>query len=148
MDTSSATTNQIPAVEGWFTWPPSKEPHLLGSRCRKCGDYFFPQIKACGNPNCMSSDLEEVKLSRKGKLYSYTISYMPSPPPYVPPDPFVPYAIGVMDLEKEKMKVQGQIVSNYDVNKLKIGMDMEVVLELLYKDKEGKEVMVWKFKPL
>ncbi len=53
----------------------------------------------------MSSDLEEVPLSRRGKLYVYTINYYQPPPPYMSPDPFVPYATAVMDLEKEKMKV-------------------------------------------
>ena len=139
---------QIPALQGWFTWPPSEKPHLIGSRCKSCGDYFFPKRMACGNPKCMSSDLEEVLLSRKGKLYTYTINYFQPPPPYVPLDPFVPYATAVIHLEKEKMKVEGQVVSGYDLEKLKIGMEMEVVLELLHKDEQGREVMVWKFKPL
>jgi len=148
MDTAKTESNQIPAVEGWFTWPPSQEPHLLGSRCKSCGDYFFPKLQICANPRCMSPDVEEVKLSRRGKLYTYTINYYPAPPPYVPPDPFVPYATTVMELEKEKMLVQGQIVTGYDLQKLKIGMEMEVVLELLYRDSDGNDVIVWKFRPL
>lgn len=141
-------TGQIPCLDGWFTWPPSSEPFLLGSRCKKCGDYFFPQISACGNPACMNAELEQVNLSRKGKLYSFTINYKPAPPPYVPPDPFLPYAIGVMELAKEKMMIQGQIVTDYNYNKLKIGMDIEVVLDPIYKDNDGKEVIAWKFKPI
>ena len=91
--------------------------------------------------------MEEVPLSRRGKLFTYTINYFRPPPPYIPPDPFVPYATAVMELDKEKMKVQGQIISDYDFDKLEIGMDIEVVLELLHKDEQGQEVMVWKFKP-
>ena len=53
-----------------------------------------------------------------------------------------------MELEKEKMKVQGMIVSGYDFEKLKIGMEMEIVLEPLYKDSKGNDVMAWKFKPV
>ncbi len=148
MDNSSTATRQIPAIEGWFTWPPSKEPHLIGSRCNSCGDYFFPRVKNCSNPRCMSSDIEEAKLSRRGRLYTYTINYYQPPPPYVAPDPFVPYATAVMELAKEKMMVQGQIVSGYDLTQLKIGMEMEVVMELLYKDSAGNDVMAWKFKPV
>ncbi|MFC2005632.1 Zn-ribbon domain-containing OB-fold protein [Chloroflexota bacterium] len=144
----SVASKQIPAVEGWFTWPPSEEPCLIGSRCKSCGDYFFPKVMVCGNPKCQSSDVEEVRLSRRGKLYTYTINYFSPPPPYVPPDPFVPYATAVMELEKEKMKVEGQIVSGFDLGTLKIGMEMEVVLELLYKNPEENDVMVWKFRPL
>lgn len=147
MNPDSTVAKQVPAIEGWFTMPPA-EPHLIGSRCKSCGDYFFPKTKACGNPNCMSSDVEEVLFSRKGKLYTYTINYYQPPPPYVSPEPFVPYATAVMELEKEKMKIGGQIVSGCDFKKLKIGIELEVVLELLYKDEPGNEVMVWKFKPL
>ena len=141
-------SKQVPAIEGWFTWPPSKEPHLIGSHCKTCGDYFFPSVLACHNPRCMSQDVEEVLLSRNGKLYTYTINFFSAPPPYIPPDPFVPYATAVLELEKEQMKVQGQISQTADFDSLKIGMDMEIVLEPLYKDTEGNEVMVWRFKPV
>ncbi|MDY6910850.1 MAG: OB-fold domain-containing protein [Chloroflexota bacterium] len=147
MDSKDSQNKQIPALEGWFSWPPSDEPYLIGSRCKSCGDYFFPKTTDCVNPKCMSTDMEEAPLSRKGKLFTYTINYFQPPPPYIPPDPFVPYATAVMELDKEKMKVQGQIVSDYDFDKLEIGMDIEVALELLHKDEQGREVIVWKFKP-
>lgn len=148
MTEEQAAGKQMPALEGWFTWPPSPEPHLIGSRCRSCGDYFFPRVSACHNPNCMSTDVEEVLLSRRVKLYAYTINYFPAPPPYVPSDPFVPYGTGVVELEKEKMKIQGQIASGCDLEALKVGMEMELVLEPLYTDSEGNEVVAWKFKPV
>ena len=148
MNEKLAPNKQVPAVEGWFTWPPSAEPHLIGSRCKSCSDYFFPKVTACRNPKCMSTALEEVLLSRKGKLWTYTINYAPAPPPYVPPDPFVPYAICAVELEKEKMRIQGQVSVECDFSKLKIGMDMELVLEPLYKDSQGNDVMVWKFRPV
>ena len=100
MSEKQVLAQQRPAIEGWFTWPPSKEPSLIGSRCKSCGDYFFPKRKTCCNPKCMSSDLEEVPLSRRGKLWGYTINYYQPPPPYVSPDPFVPYATAAMELEK------------------------------------------------
>ena len=147
MSVEQANVKQIPAVS-WFSWPPTKEPYLIGSRCKTCGDYFFPKALACSNPNCNSAGVENVPLSRKGKLFTYTINYFKPPAPYISPDPFVPYATAVMELEKEKMRIQGQIVSGYDLSKLKIGMDLEVVIELLYKDSQGNDVMVWKFRPL
>lgn len=145
---TGTVSKQVPAVEGFFTWPPSKEPYLIGSRCKSCGDYFFPKVKLCANPKCMSTDVEEVRLSRTGKLYTYTINYYQPPYPYVAPTPFVPYATAVVELEKEKLKVQGLVVSGYDFSKLKIGMKMDVVLETLHKDASGNDVIVWKFKPV
>jgi uncharacterized OB-fold protein len=145
---SKEAASQIPAVEGWFTWPPSEEPHLIGRRCKQCGDYFFPKTAVCRNPKCMSAELEEVLLSRKGKLYTYTINYFPAPPPYVPAEPYVPQGVASVKLEKEKMLIQGIVVDGFDLDKLEIGMDMELVLEPLYKDEDGREVMIWKFKPI
>ncbi|TAK31859.1 MAG: benzoylsuccinyl-CoA thiolase [Chloroflexota bacterium] len=138
---------QIPAASGWTTWPPSDKPQLVGSRCKSCGDYFFPKVGVCSNPACMGEDLDEVPLSRTGKLYTYAVNYYKPPAPYVPPDPFVPYATAIIELDREKMKVQGMVVSNCDFTQLKIGMDMETVLEPLYRDAEGNDVMVWKFRP-
>ena len=148
MPKKKTATKQIPALEGWFTWPPSEEPHLIGSRCKSCGDYFFPKVVACQNPKCMSTDVEEALLSRTGRLYTYTINYYQPPPPYIPPDPFVPYADVVVEFEKEKMKIQGQAASVCDLDSLKVGMEMELVLEPLYKDAEGNDVIAWKFKPV
>jgi len=96
----------------------------------------------------MSTDVDEALLSRRGKLYTYTINYYQPPPPYIPPDSFVPYANVVVELEKEKMKIQGQAAAGCDLDSLKVGMEMELVLEPLYKDAEGNEVIAWKFKPV
>jgi len=86
-------------------------------------------------------------LSRRGRLYTYTINYYPAPPPYVPSEPFRPYATAVMELEKEQMLIQGQITSGFDVNRLQVGMALEVVLEVLYTEPGGADVIVWKFRP-
>jgi uncharacterized OB-fold protein len=95
----------------------------------------------------MSPGIEDVELSRRGTLYAYTINYYPAPPPYVPAEPFRPYATAVMELEKERMMIQGQIASGYDLDNLEVGMGLEVVLETLSKSPEGADVIVWKFKP-
>lgn len=148
MPESTAVKGQVPAIEGWFTWPPSSEPALLGGRCKACGDYFFPPTTYCRNPRCMGADVESVPLSRRGKLWTYTINYYQPPPPYVAPTPFVPYATAAIELEKEKMRVQGMVASGVNLDSLKIGMEMELVLEELYRDGEGRQVVVWKFRPV
>jgi len=147
MDSTETEPGHVPAVEGWFTWPPSDEPHLLGSRCTSCGDYFFPKVRVCANPECMSREVEEVELSRRGTLYAYTINHYPAPPPFVPDEPFRPYATAVMELEKERMLIQGMISSECDLDTLEIGMTLEVVLERLHTAPDGAEAVVWKFRP-
>lgn len=143
-----ASKQQKPAVEGWFTWPMSSEPHLIGSRCVSSGDYFFPPVTVSANPKHAGGEVEDVKLSRKGKLFTYTINNFPPPPPYIAPDPFVPFGVAVVELEKEKMKISGMISADADLDKLEIGMDMELILEALHIDADGDEVIGWKFKPL
>jgi uncharacterized protein len=134
------------AIEGWYTL--EAQPHLLGSRCRRCGTYYFPPLKSfCRNPECESGEFEEVRLSRTGRIWSYTNACYQPPAPYVSPEPFVPFAIAAVELETERMIVLGQVVQGVEVAQLRIGMPMELVLEKLYTE-GGEERVVWKWKPL
>jgi len=142
----STQKKRVPAVKGWFE-SDSKEPRLLGSRCTSCGSYFFPKESFyCKNPNCQGSEFEEVPLSRTGKLWSFTNNCYKPPPPYVSPDPFVPYTIAAVELSAEKIVVLGQVVPGVSVGDLKAGMDMEMVVDKLFEDEEN-EYVVWKWKP-
>lgn len=137
---------QIPCLEGWITMPP-EEPRIIGSKCMSCGHYFFPKVTSCRNPYCQKTKLvEDVLISRKGKLYSYTVNYYPPPPPYHAPEPFVPFGIACVEMP-EGIKVTGQIPMGVDLDSLKIGMMMETVREVLYIDGQGNEVLSWMFKP-
>jgi uncharacterized OB-fold protein len=138
---------QVPAIEGWFTTDPQR-PHLLGSRCKKCKSYFFPkEALFCRNPGCASGDFEEVPLSRTGKIWSFTTNHYAPPAPYVSPDPFVPYTVAAVQLAEEKMVVLGQLAAGVDPKSLRVGMDVELVLDTLYAD-EASEYLVWKWKPV
>lgn len=141
------TEKSTPVIEGWFTMD-LEAPHLIGTRCASCGDYFFPKTPSCRNPNCRGQDIEEVYLGRQGKLWSFTINYYQPPAPFVGPEPFSPYGICVVELPQERMMIAGQVAAGCDFGKLKIGMDMELIIEKLYADREENEFMVWKWKPL
>jgi uncharacterized OB-fold protein len=136
----------LPALEGWHTL--STRPHLLGTRCRHCGTYFFPPKSGyCSNPGCDSCELSEVELSRTGHIWSYTNACYQPPAPYIASDPFEPYAIAAVQLEEEQMVVLGQVVSGVGVSALKVGMPVELVLEPLHETDEAIRV-TWKWKPL
>ncbi len=138
---------RVPAIEGWFSLDPEK-PHLLGSRCRSCKSYFFPrETLFCRNPGCAGREFEEGPLRRSGKIWSFTNNCYQPPQPYVSPEPFVPYAIAAVELDQEKMVVLGQVAAGTDVSQLKVGMDVELVLEKLFEDEES-EYIVWKWKPV
>ena len=136
-----------PAIEGWFTMD-SDKPHLLGSKCCDCGTYYFPKQKNfCKNPSCESEEFSEVKLSRTGKVWSFTNACYKPPEPFVAADPFVPYTIAAVELADEKMTVLGQVVEGVNVSDLKAGMEMELVLDTLYEDDESEKI-TWKWKPV
>jgi uncharacterized OB-fold protein len=135
-----------PAIEGWHTM--AAKPHLIGTCCRGCGTYFFPkQDQYCRNPACDSTEFDEVELSRTGHVWSYTNACYQPPAPYVAADPFEPYAIAAVQLEKEQMTVLGQVVEGVSVDDLKVGMPMELVLETLHETDEDIKV-TWKWRPV
>lgn len=140
------SSKRVAAIEGWYTL--EDPPHLIGSRCRSCGTYFFPrQSTYCRNPACQGTSFEEVKLSRTGRIWSYTNACYQPPPPFVAPEPFVPFAIAAVELETERMIVLGQVVAGVAVADLKVGMPVELVLESLYMH-DGEQKVVWKWRPL
>lgn len=142
----TSTKNRVPAVEGWFTTDQDK-PRLLGSRCGRCGSYFFPKESFfCRNPHCTSSAFEEVALSHRGRLWSFTNNCYPPPQPYVAADPFEPYIVAAVELSEEKMVVLGQVVAGVDIASLSAGMEMELVVEELYEDDDNC-YLVWKWRP-
>jgi uncharacterized OB-fold protein len=138
---------KTPAVAGWFSLD-AAEPHLIGSRCAQCGTYCFPkETSFCRNPDCSSSQLEEVPLSSRGRLWSYTNNCYAPPPPYVASDPFVPYAVAAVELERERMVVLGQVDASVGVDALEVGMPMELALGTLYED-ATHEYLIWKWRPV
>ncbi len=140
------STPQAPAIEGWFSNDP--EPHLIGTRCKVCGTYYFPgQRDFCRNPDCFSTEFEEVRLSRTGKVWSYTKHFYQPPDPYIVDGEFEPYTIVGVELEEEKMMVLGQLASDADESVLTAGLEMELVIEKLY-HQDGTDYTVWKWKPL
>jgi len=135
-----------PAIEGWFTTGP--EPALVGSRCVACGTVFFPPAGGfCRNPACAGEEFEPVRLSRRGTIWSYTDAQYQPPAPYVPADdPYQPFAIAAVELP-EGLVVLGQVAEGYAVRDLRVGAEVELVVETLYTDESGDR-LIWRFKPV
>ncbi|MHB8465867.1 MAG: Zn-ribbon domain-containing OB-fold protein [Acidimicrobiales bacterium] len=137
---------RVAAIEGWFTL--GDAPALVGTRCAACGTYFFPREESlCRNPGCTSRDLDEVELSRRGRIWSFTDNRYQPPAPFVSADPFVPYTIAAVELAKERMVVLGQMVPDADASPLRAGQEVELVLGTLYED-DDHEYVVWKWSPI
>jgi len=137
---------RVPAIEGWFTLDDA--PQLIGLRDAESGTCFFPKDVAVSRaPGYDHVELEEVRLSRTGKLWSYTTNHYKPPDPYVSPDPFEPYTVAAVELTDERMVVMGQLAAGVDPESLEVGMPMELVLGTLYEDDEN-DYVVWKWQPI
>jgi len=137
----------VPVIEGWFTV--EDPPALLGRCCRTCGTYQFPPTGTwCQNPGCDGAEMSTEPLSRIGRVWSYTDAQYQPPPPYVAPtDPYRPFAIAAVELEKERIVILGQVADGYGVGDLHVGAPVELVVEPL-DEQEGETRLVWRWRPV
>ena len=142
-----------PAVDGWFTTGDS--PALLGSRCAACATTYFPPMPSdragfCRNPACAGEEFETVELSRRGSVWSYTDAQYQPPAPYVArTDPYEPFALAAVELA-EGITVLGQVADGYGVRDLRVGAEVELVVETLNADPgpAGGDLLIWRWKPV
>jgi len=143
---ATSVANQVPIAEGLFTWP-SNDPRLIGSKCKRCGVVTFPAQNSCAG--CSGVDTENIELERRGKLWTYTIQcFLPNRPPYEGPETaenFKPFGVGYIELP-DQTRVEARIKTN-DVDKLEVGMDMELVIEK-YIERDGKDIVSFFFQPV
>lgn len=136
--------DQVPVAEGLFRLT-NDGAALVGSQCTGCGMRYFPKSLSCRNPQCEAKSVEETLLSRCGHLYSYTVQAY-RPPALFRMEPWEPYAIGLVELP-EGLRVMGML-TDCDHNDIEIDMPLEVVVEPLYRDESGQDVLTYKFSPL
>ena len=146
----------VPVVAGWFTTGDDRAagPALLGGRCTTCGSVSFPPPTGdggyCPDPRCSGDAFETVPLSRRGTVWSYTGARYQPPPPYIAPqaegEDYVPFALAAVELA-EGIVVLGQVAEGYGVDHLRVGSEVELVVEPLYADETG-EHLVWRWKPV
>ena len=127
-------SENVPIREGIFVESPEGGT-LLGCKCKSCETIFFPKGVLC--LRCQGEDLEEVSLSRRGKLYSYATAQMPSA--HFKP----PYSVGYIDLP-EHVRVFAPLKED-QAKPFEIGMEMELVIEGLWEE-NGKTVTGYRFK--
>ena len=142
---SGTMKKQLPAVAGLFTM--DDQPRLIGGRIVETGGYCFPKDLGGSDPVACTGKVEEVLLSREGKLWSFTNSTYPPPPPFVSDEQYEPVTIAAVELQEEAMVVIGQVAPGFGVQDLAIGMGVELELGTLYEDDEH-EYLTWYWRPL
>jgi uncharacterized OB-fold protein len=114
---------------------------LIGFKCKKCGKIYFPAKRICAK--CGAREFEEIKLSEKGRLITYTV--IRSPPSQF--EKYVPYIVGIIELEGGG-RVLSQIVDSKP-EEVKMGMEVELVFRRVTEEGEAGIVKYgYKFRPV
>lgn len=117
---------------------PDGTGNLLGSRCRSCEAHFFPTREVCSR--CLSHDLETVRFSTVGTLYTFTVVHQ-SIPAFE-----VPYVLGYVDFP-EGVRILGQI-GGCEPDDIEIGMELRLSLEPFGEGGEGQSLTGFRFRPV
>lgn len=126
--------------ENWSDSPlGSESAQLVGGRCAGCGKVFFPGFNTC--PTCATrKSMAEVRLSRRGKLYSYSIIHVDTP------GFKAPYAVGYVDLP-EGPRVFGH-VDGWQDGPIPLDSPVDIYAGPIGKDRDGAELISIRFRPL
>ena len=133
---------EVPFQEGFYKIPKTtdQKPKLIGSRCTKCGEVYFPRTPQC--LKCYTETTEDYDLQRVGKVYSSTVVHL-APPMY---QGQVPYMVGHVELDNGVLvPTRFTEVGN---NPLPVGVEVELVLEKLGQDEKGRTILVHAFRPV
>ncbi len=139
MNEEKSEKKQLPLKSYLFKMPdePGKQPYLTAGKCKECGTYFYPQRAIC--LNCSAEGMEEVPLSGRGKVYTYTIARQQLPGAFVQ----VPYAVAIILME-EGCQIHSVVTEDWE--NLDVDMDMEVYFEKVAENPEGNDLIAYKFR--
>ena len=132
----------LPVVE-YLKLPEDGDPYLEGHKCGDCNSIFLGEREVCSNCTARGK-IEPIKLSNKGKLYSYSITFRSFP------GIDVPYISAIVDLEGGGT-VKGNLIDcEPDPDKIEFDMPVELVFDdaLGRKDAEGNSYISYFFKPI
>lgn len=139
------TSKRVPVAADLFAETP-EGARLLGSRCASCGMPYFPRTSFCHNPDCVDRKVEDALFGPRGTLWSCAIQNYPPPPPTLYDEPYAPYALGIVDFP-EGLRVLGRIQTD-DPASLRLGSEVELIVDRIHGDADGNEIVSWKFRPL
>jgi uncharacterized OB-fold protein len=115
-----------PTPETQHFWDGAKNGELLLQQCSSCDHTYFPPRPFC--PKCGSRDVQVIKASGKGRLYSYIINYLPAPG--MKP----PFAVAVVELEEGPRMMSNILECEPTPEALQLDMPLEVTFEKLSDD--------------
>ncbi len=128
-----------PIAPGLFSVGPDG-PRLLAGRCADCEKLHFPAAPGC--PYCGAGDARVEPVGPTGRLALYT-EVANRPPGYRGP---LPYGFGVVQVDGGDLRVVTRLTESR-LDRLSPGLAMRLVVEPLFTDDDGREVLAWAFRP-
>ena len=130
---------RVPLKEGLFTMPDDLgATRLLAGRCPSCARFNFPAQPLCSY--CSTDGCETVPLSTRGVLEVCTM-VTNRPPGYEGP---LPFGFGVVELP-EGIRIISRITAP---ERCPPGAQVQLVIEPLCADADGREVVTYAFSPI
>jgi uncharacterized protein len=110
----SSATNGSTAF-ATLTTTSGDEPALAASRCAACDTVNFPATPSC--PRCGGSLTEPTALATTGTVWTWTIQRFQPKPPYLGSQPFVPFAVGYVDLGvvRVEARLAGKALTDWQI---------------------------------
>jgi len=126
---------QLPTAAG-------EKAYLAGVKCKSCGAAYLGTRMACGK--CFAvDDFEELRFSDHGTLRAFTIVFQTAP------GIEVPFIAAVVDLpEGTAVRANiGGVEPDGDKVAALLGKRLEMYTEKVRTDREGNDVVVFKYRP-
>lgn len=117
---TSKSETKMQAAAPYIAFHEGGDPYLKGSKCTNCGEVFLGAREHCAK--CTSRDcMDDIELSKNGKLYNFTIVYRSYP------NITVPFISAIVDLDGGGT-VKGNLLDIEAVpENLEYGMPVEMV---------------------
>ena len=117
-------------------WKYCRQAELRMQKCGNCGHVRFPASVVC--PRCHSMEAQWVKLSGRGRVWSFVV-YRQAYHPAFKDD--IPYSVAIIELD-EGPRMESNVVG-CDMDDISIGMPVEVIF-----DDVTEEFTIPRFRPL
>jgi len=133
---------RVPIRAGLLSGPLTalQQVSLMGTHCDHCHETTLGTNTAC--PNCGGTQVRSGPLSREGTLYTYTVVRHRPPGDYHGPEPFQPFALGLIELP-EGLRVMAPIEG--DPAAIRIGMPLRFRAFVRPDAKASSEVVSFAF---
>ena len=105
-------------------WEAAKQQRLVVQRCRECGYFNHPPRPACDA--CQSQQLQFEPVSGQGTIYSFTVMHQPNIAGF---EDQIPYINILVELEEQPLLFMVSNLPASDLDKIKIGGQVEVYFE-------------------